>query len=272
MLRAGGLRLIERMRMPAVLGIDIAGEVLALGPGATRLAVGDRVFGFNVLRRGGGYGEQVVVPESYLARVPARLSWAEAGTVPAVGTSAYEALTLRAPIAPGARVFINGGAGGVGTYAIQVAKALGAQVTTTCSGPKQALLRELGASHVIDYSQGNPFAEARGTYDVVVNLVRGAPRRGLRALLRPKGVLVTLTGIPPQIPIAKVGNLFSSRRTEIMFVQNSGATLEGLAKLIEKGEVKPIVERTYSWSELAEAHRHVEAGRVLGKLAVVPTA
>jgi NADPH:quinone reductase-like Zn-dependent oxidoreductase len=113
-LRAGGLRLVERMRMPAVLGIDIAGEVLALGPGATAFSIGDRVFGFNLLKRGGGYGEQVVVPASYLARVPARLSWAEAGTVPGAGASAYEALTRRAPVTPGARVFINGGAGGRG--------------------------------------------------------------------------------------------------------------------------------------------------------------
>jgi NADPH:quinone reductase-like Zn-dependent oxidoreductase len=151
------------------------------------------------------------------------------------------------------RVFINGGAGGVGTYVIQIAKALGAEVTVTYSAPKLHAVRALGAAHlVIDYAAGSPFDAGQGTYDVVLNAVRGAALGSLRALLRPAGVLVTLTGIPPQIPLARLRNLFSSRRTKIMFVQPSGTTLQGFSKLIERGQVRPVVEQIYGWHELAE--------------------
>jgi NADPH:quinone reductase-like Zn-dependent oxidoreductase len=170
------------------------------------------------------------------------------------------------------RLFINGGAGGVGTYAIQIAKALGADVTVTCSPAKAALVRDLGAQHVIDYTKGNAFASGRDSYDVVLNAVRGAPLASLRALLCRHGVLVTLTGIPPQVLLAKVRNMVSPRRTVVMFVQTSGTLLEFLARLIEQRQVRPVVEKVYSWSELAEAHRRVESGRVAGKLAIVPPA
>lgn len=270
-IRSGMLRLFIRLGMPAVLGVDVAGEVVECGAGATRFAVGDRVFAYTGLSRPGGYGELVTLPESYLARVPAKLSWAEAGTVPGVGATAFEAFTVHAPVKPGMRVFINGGAGGVGTYAIQIAKALGAEVTVTASGGKAAFVRELGADHVIDYTKGDPFAQDASSYDVALNAVRSPSLSRLRKLLRPSGVVVTLTGIPPQAAWMKLRNLVSSRRTVIMFVSTSGTLLEGLAKMIEEGKVRPIVEKTYSWDELAEAHRRVEGKHVSGKVAVVPT-
>ena len=268
--RSGMLRFFIRLRMPAVLGVDVAGEIVERGEGAARFAVGDRVFAYTGLSRPGGYGELVALPESSLARVPSKLSWAEAGTVPGVGATAYEAFAVHAPLEPGMRVFINGGAGGVGTYAIQIAKALGAEVTVTASGGKAAFVRELGAGHVIDYTQGDPFAQGASSYDVVLNAVRGPSLSRLRTLLRPGGVVVTLTGIPPQAAWMKLRNRLSSRRTVIMFVSTSGAILEGLAKMIEQGKVRPIVEKTYSWNQLAEAHRRVESQRVSGKVAVVP--
>jgi NADPH:quinone reductase-like Zn-dependent oxidoreductase len=131
-------------------------------------------------------------------------------------------------------------------------------------------VRELGADHVVDYTKGDPFASAVGSYYVVLNAVRDASLTHLRRLLRPGGTVVTLTGIPPQAVLAKVTNLVSSRRTVFMFVQTWGANLEALAKLIEKGQVRPVIEKTYTWNELAEAHRRVETGRVVGKVAVAP--
>jgi NADPH:quinone reductase-like Zn-dependent oxidoreductase len=268
-IRAGMLKYFVRLRLPAVLGVDIAGEVVELGAGVTRFVVGDRVFAYMGIGRGGGYAELAVVPESFLGHVPASLSWAEAGTVPGVGATAFEALTAHAPVRAGMKVFVNGGAGGVGTYAIQIAKALGAEVTATCSASKEALVRELGADHVIDYTKGDPFATGRDAYDVVLNCVRGPSLAPMRALLRAGGVIVTVTGMPQDSVFAKVRNLFSSRRTVVMTVDTSGANLDGLAKMIERGDVRPIVEKTYGWSELAEAHRRVEAGRVAGKIAIV---
>jgi NADPH:quinone reductase-like Zn-dependent oxidoreductase len=269
-IRAGMLRFFVRLRMPAVLGIDIAGEVVEIGAGVTRFAVGDRVFAYTGIDRGGGYGELAVVPEAYLGRAPASLSWAEAGTVPGVGLTAYEAFTVHAPLQPGMRVFINGAAGGVGTYAVQIAKARGAEVTGTCSGAKAPRVRELGADHVVDYTQGDPFASGHGTYDVVLDAVRGTPPARLRALLRPGGVLVTITGMPWDTALAWLRNRVSSRRTVVFLVKTSGARLDGLAAMIENGQVKPVVETTYTWDQLAEAHRRVETGRVTGKVAVVP--
>ena len=269
-IRSGMLRLFTRLRMPAVLGVDVAGEVVERGEGAIRFAVGDRVFAYTGLTRQGGYGELIALPETYFARVPSKMSWAEAGTVPGVGATAYEAFTVHGQVTPGMRVFINGGAGGVGTYAIQIAKALGAEVAVTASGGKAAFVRELGADHVIDYTKVDPFAQGNGTYDVVLNAVRGPSLRRLRSLLRAGGVVVTLTGIPPQAAWMKLRNRVSSRRTVIMFVSTSGAILEGLATWIEDGEVRPIVEKTYSWNELTEAHRRVETQRVVGKVAIVP--
>lgn len=177
---------------------------------------------------------------------------------------------MHAPVKPGMRVFINGGAGGVGTYAIQIATALGAEVTATCSEAKSALVRDLGATKVIDYARGDPFATGHDSYDVVLNCVRGPSLAPMRKLLKAGGVLVTVTGNPLEAAVAKVRNLVSSRRTVAFVVLTSGELLEGLSALIEAGKVRPVVEQTYAWSELAEAHRRVETGRVAGKLAVVP--
>jgi NADPH:quinone reductase-like Zn-dependent oxidoreductase len=253
-----------------VLGVDVAGEVVETGRDATRFKRGERVFAFTGIRSGGGYGEYAVVPQKALARVPDRLSWAEAGSVPGAGSTAYEAFTERAPLKPGMRVFINGGAGGVGTWAVQIAKALGAELSVTCSASKAALMKELGADRVIDYTQGDPFAGDGRPYDVVFNTVRGAPLERLRALLRRGGRLVTITGEHPgQILTAKLGDLFRATRTVVFFVKSDGALLEGLGRLIEAGQARPLIEQTYTWGQLADAHRRIESGRVVGKLAVL---
>lgn len=273
-IRAGMLKYFVRLRLPAVLGVDVAGEVVGLGEDAKRFAIGDRVYAFTGIRQGGGYGEYTAIAEDGLALIPRALDWVQAGTVPGVGATAYEAFTEQAPLKPGMRVFINGAAGGVGTYAVQIAKALGAAITATCSGAKGELVRDLGADRVIDYTKEDPFAAVGPPYDVVLNTVRGAPLARLRALLRQGGSLVTITADHPgQILTSWLRNWFSSRRTVVFFVKTSGALLDGLGQLIEQGKVRPIVEKTYSWQELAAAHRHIETGRVTGKLAVLaPTA
>jgi len=269
-IRAGMLKSFVRLKLPAVLGVDVAGVVIETGRSATRFKLGERVYAFTGIRNGGGYGEYAVVPEAALARVPDRLSWAEAGSVPGVGATAFEAFTECAPLAPGMRVFINGGAGGVGTWAVQIAKVLGAEVTVTCSASKAALMAELGADRVIDYTQGDPFADDGRPYDVVFNTVRGASTDKLRALLRRGGSLVTTTGDHPgQVFTTRLCNLFSATRTVVFFVRSDGALLDGLGRLIEAGQVRPVIERVYPWEQLADAHRRIESGRVAGKLAVL---
>ena len=272
-IRAGMLKHFVRLRLPAVLGVDVAGEITGLGEGVKRFALGDRVYAFTGIRHGGGYGEYTVIPEEGLSRIPKELEWAQAGTVPGVGATAYEAFTEQVPLKPGMRVFINGAAGGVGTYAVQIAKALGAEVTATCSGAKGDLVRDLGADRILDYTREDPFATGGKSYDVALNTVRGAPLERLRALLHSSGSLITITGVHPgQILTSRLRNLFSSKHTVVFFVKTSGALLEGLGHLIEQGKVRPILERAYNWGELAEAHRHLETGHVTGKLAVLAPA
>jgi len=265
-IRAGTLKLFVSIEMPAVLGVDLAGEVVALGEGADRYSVGDRVYAYTGVGAGGGYGELAVVDERCLARVPERLDLVEAGSVPGVGATAYEAFTVHAPLGPGMRVFVNGAAGGVGTWAIQVARALGADVVGTCSTSKLELVRGLGAEP-LDYTVGDPFSE-KGAYDVVLNAVRGAPKGPLRSLLRDGGTLVTVVGSPVDAVTSKVGNLLRKTRLVPFFVSSESTCLEGLSELIAAGSVRPVIERTYPLGELAEAHRRVETGRVAGKVCI----
>jgi NADPH:quinone reductase-like Zn-dependent oxidoreductase len=261
-IRAGKLSSFVRLRLPAVLGVDVAGEVVETGTESTRFSRGERVFAYTGLDRGGGYGELAALPEDSVGRVPDNLGWAEAGTVPGVGATAYEALTVHAKVSRGSRVFINGGAGGVGTYAIQIAKGMGAVVTATCSTAKVGLLSDLGADQVVDYTESDPFGTGRESYDVVLNTVRSAPMASLMELLEREGVLVTITG--------EQARDAGSRRIVSFSVQSSGRLLDGVAGLVAAGKVRPVVERVYTWNELAEAHRRVESGRVAGKVAVVP--
>ncbi len=134
-----------------MLGVDVSGEVVEVGEAARRFSIGDHVYAYTGVGAGGGYGELAAVAEESLARVPSNLGLVEAGSVPGVGATAYEAFTVHAPLGPGMRVFINGAAGGVGTYAIQVAKTIGCHVTGTCSTAKADLVSRLGAE-VVDYT------------------------------------------------------------------------------------------------------------------------
>ncbi|MCA9705018.1 MAG: NADP-dependent oxidoreductase [Myxococcales bacterium] len=265
-IRQGLLARFIRLDMPAVLGVDVSGEVMAVGEGVERFAVGDRVYAYTGPGLGGGYGELATVPEEYLARVPERLDLVTAGSVPGVGATAYEAFTVHAPLQPGMRVFINGAAGGVGTYAIQVARAMGARVTGSCSPAKAALVERLGAQ-VVDYTTGEPFPGA-GTYDVVLNAVREADEGMLRGLLRRGGTLVSIVGGPLDMVKAKVTNLVRATKTVPFIVSSKAACLEGISALIEDGAVEPVVEQVYPLAELADAHRRVETGRVAGKICI----
>lgn len=131
-------------------------------------------------------------------------------------------------------------------------------------------MRDLGADEVIDYTATDPYRQPTDGYEAILNAVRDAPLPRLRGLLRRGGTLVTLTGGPPQAGMAKLHNLVSPTRTVVMYVASDGAILEGLATMIERGQVRPIVEDVYPWDQLADAHRRVATGRVTGKVAVIP--
>jgi NADPH:quinone reductase-like Zn-dependent oxidoreductase len=262
--------LMVQLEFPAVLGVDVSGEVVEVGENSSRFAVGERVYAYTGVGAGGGYGELAAVAEASLARVPDNLDLVAAGAVPGVGATAVEAFTVHAPIEPGMRVFINGAAGGVGTFAIQVAKALGADVTGTCSTSKADLVNSLGAQ-VVDYTDGDAFTQKQ-TYDVVLNAVRGADENQLRTLLKDGGTLVTVVRRPGE-PASPTNGGDVPCTSVIPFIVNSNsACLDRLSTMIEDNDVQPIIEKTYPLAELPEAHQRVETGRVAGKVCIDVTA
>lgn len=269
-IRRGHLKSFVRLKMPAILGIDVSGVVADVGSSVTKFRKGDRVYALTGIMRNGAYGEFIAIPESAVAMVPGNLNLTAAGVVPGSGMTAYEAFSVHALVAKGMDVLINGASGGVGTFAVQVAKSLGANVTAVCSTERIALVEQLGADEVIDYRKQNLF-DTIEQFDVILNCVVGIGFRKLAKLLKPGGRSLIITGNPFQIPLIKLLNLFSSRKTISFFVKADGKILEGLSNLIKSGGVKPVIEKTYSWKELPQAHRHVESGKIGGKIGISMT-
>jgi NADPH:quinone reductase-like Zn-dependent oxidoreductase len=266
-IRRGLLKSYIRLKLPAVLGVDASGGVVEAGKNVKKFKVGDNVYAFLGIKNNGGYGEYVSVPESYAALTPKNINLAEAGVIPGVGLTAYEAFYVQTELKAGEKVLINGAAGGVGTYAVQFAKNLGAEVTGVCSTSKVDFIKQLGADKVINYNKEDLYS-VKGRYDVVLNCVRGAKMGMLKKLLNPRGRLIEITGNPLLTPFIKITNVFSSKKIFSFFVKTDGENLKGLTELIEAGKAKPVIEKTYSWIKLPEAHMQVETGRVTGKICI----
>ena len=266
-IRRGLLKNFINLKLPAVLGVDASGVIVETGKFVKNFKVGDKVYAFLGIRRNGGYGEFITIPESYSALTPNNIDIVDAGVVPGVGMTAYEAFYVQTELKPNEKVLINGAAGGVGTYAVQIAKNLGAEVTGVCSTSKADFIKQLGADKVIDYKM-ETISSVKEKYDVILNCVRGTKITELKKLLKKDGRLIDITGNPMVTPFLKIANIFTSQKTFSFFVKTNGKNLEGLTKLIETGKVKPVIQKTYSWKELPEAHKQVETGRVTGKICI----
>jgi NADPH:quinone reductase-like Zn-dependent oxidoreductase len=254
-----------------VLGGDVAGVVEAVGNNVTRFQVGDEVFGVAK----GSYAEYTIAREDKLASKPQNLSLEQAAVVPTSAATALQAVRDKARIQPGQRVLIIGASGGVGTYAVQLAKAFGAEVTGVCSTTKVDLVRSIGSDHVIDYTRDD-FAESEGRYDVILDIGGNSTLSRLRRALTPKGTLVItggeadgrwLGGVDRQLrammlsPFVgqKLGTFVASVKAEDLIV---------LKELIEAGKVMPVIDRTYPLSEAPKAIRYLEEGHARGKVAI----
>lgn len=246
----------------------MAGTVVAVGADVTRFRVGDGVFG--IAR--GSFAEYAAAREDKLARMPARLSFEQAATVAVSGLAAIQGLRA-GRIQAGQQVLIIGASGGVGTYAVQLAKAFGAKVTGVCSTPKVDLVRSIGADHVIDYTRDD-FADGRQHYDLVLDIGGNSRLSRLRRALTAKGTLVIAggegakwTGVGRQIRALMVSLLVRQRLT--MYVsRHRQADLEALRRLIEASQITPVIGRTYPLSEAPAAIRHLAEGHAQGKLAI----
>lgn len=258
-----------------VPGLDVAGTVAAVGADVTRFSVGDEVFGISR----GSFAEYAPVRQDKLSRKPANLSYEQAAVVPISAGTALQALTDAGRLERGQHVLVIGASGGVGSYAVQLAKALGAEVTGVCSTGKLDLVRSLGASHVIDYSRDD-FADGTTRYDLVLDIGGNAPLSRLRRALTASGTLVIVggeqggkwTGGFGRSLRAPALSLFVSQRLTMLASKERASDQERLTDLIEGGAVTPSVDSTYPLDEVADAMRHLEGGRVRGKVAITISA
>ena len=254
-----------------VPGLDLAGTVVEVGPGVTRFAVGDAVFGIGE----GAFAEYARAREDKLVKKPAGLSFEQAAVLGVSGGTALQALAL-GQLKAGEKVLVIGASGGVGTFAVQLARALGAEVTGVCSAAKADLVRRLGAHHVLAHDRGD-FADGSVRYDLVLDLGGNTPLARLRRAMTPTARLVFVGGelggdwtggFGRQLGALLLG-LFVKQRFAMLGAKEHFSHLEPLAAACEKGELVPAVERTVSLAEVPGVLRDLEAGRVRGKTAVV---
>ena len=285
--RQGKLRAILRPKLPLVLGNELAGDVVAVGSDVKRFRVGDAVYARVAKDRAGAFAEQACVDEDDAAHLPGGLDFTTAAAVPLAGLTALQALRDELDVKPGQKVFISGGAGGVGTFAIQIAKWLGAHVTTTASKRGDALVRSLGCDAVIDYT-AQDLSKVDDRFDAGFDLVGGKTLAQMVDIMKPGSRIVSVAALPePQTAIKDLGGsralaaLFwiisyeirsRARRAGVgyrfLFMHPSGSDLGLLGDLIEQGKLKVIVDKTYPFAQTAEALAYVESGRAKGKVVV----
>ncbi|GAB1645454.1 NAD(P)-dependent alcohol dehydrogenase [Krasilnikovia sp. MM14-A1259] len=257
----------------AVRGRDFAGTVEAVGAGVTRFRVGDEVFGMAP----GTFAEYAVARADEIETKPANLTFTQAAALPLAGTTALEGLRDEGRIQPGQRVLVNGASGGVGAFAVQIAKAYGAYVTGVCSGGNAELVRGLGADAVVDYRRAD-FTAGPGHHDLVLDLVGNRSLGDLRRALTPTGTLVLSGGgvfrggsVLGPITLIVRGRLtapFIRQRVRVLTTAGGRANLAALRELAEAGKLTPAVDRTFGLPEAAEAIRYVETGHARGKVVV----
>lgn len=254
-----------------ILGSDVAGRIEAVGKNATQFRLGDEVFG-NIFDSGrGAFAEYVCTREDALVLKPAGITFEEAAAVPLAGVTALQGLRNKRQLQPGQKVLIQGAGGGVGTFAVQIAKALGAEVTATCSTKNLELVRSLGADHIIDYTQED-FTSNGLQYDFILAVNGYHPIAAYQRALRAGGIYVMAGGSNAQFfQTLLLGPWISMTSGKQMTNITSHADTKDLAflkDLIEEGKIKPVIDRRYPLRELAEALRYLEEGHAQGKVVI----
>lgn len=254
-----------------ILGSDVAGRVEAVGRNVTQFQPGDEVFG-DLSRCGfGAFAEYVCAPEDALALKPANLTFEQAAAVPVSAVTALQGLRDQGQIQPGQKVLINGASGGVGTFAVQIAKSFGTEVTAVCSTGKMAMVRSLGADHVIDYTQED-FTQNGERYDLILAANGYHPISAYQRALRPQGRYVMTGGSTAQMFQAMLLGPWLSRNSRQnmgnMLAKPNQKDLIFMKELIEAGKVTPVIDRRFPLPEVADAIRYLEAGHANGKVVI----
>jgi NADPH:quinone reductase-like Zn-dependent oxidoreductase len=286
MIPKGSFKAILRFQLPATMGSDLAGVVVEVGSRVTRFKPGDAVFASIFDLGGGALAEYAAVPESAAALKPANLDFVQAASIPMVGLTSWQALKERMQLKPGQKVFIPAGSGGIGTFAIQLAKHLGAKVGTTTSTGNVELVRSLGADEVIDYKK-QEFEQVLQDYDAVLGTTRGDALEKSLQVLKPAGSVVSLIG-PPDAAFArargmnvfmtfifgllsrKIIRLARKRDAEysFFFVRPDGRQLAQIGELLEASRIRPVIDRIFPFEQAKEGLAYLEKGRAKGKVVV----
>ena len=252
------------------LGVDFAGTVEAVGKSVTQFKPGDDVFG----GRTGAFAEYVAIPERRLAGKPKNMTFEQAASVPIAALTALQALRDKGKVQPGQKVLINGASGGVGTFAVQIAKSLGAHVTGVSSTRNVELVRSLGADQVIDYTRED-FTQGGQRYDVIVDMVGNHSLSANRQVLSPKGIYVMVGGekgkwITPMDRVAQayLYSRFVDQELVFLLAELNKKDLTLLSELMETGKVTPVIDRRYTLNEVPEAIRYLEEGHARGKVVI----
>lgn len=261
-IREGYLQEFIPYQLPVTLGWDVAGIVTEVGAEVSDFKVGDEVFSRPNIARDGTYADYVAVKADEAVLKSSKLDFAQAAALPLAGITAWQCLVDVAQIEAGQRVLIPAGAGGVGHLAIQIAKAKGAFVIATASTANQALLKELGVDQAIDYTQG-PLSEQVEAVDVFFDTIGGDVQASAWSLLKPGGMLVSVTE-PPSDDLAKEHGVKSA----FVFIEPSRPILTELNKLVDAGQLTPLIEHRFPLEALQQAHQQSQSGRTRGKIVI----
>jgi NADPH:quinone reductase-like Zn-dependent oxidoreductase len=265
--RSGMFSAFMKYPMPLILGWDVSGVVEQVGKGVTKFKVGDAVFAYMNIQKAGAYAEYAVVREADACPKPEKLTHVQAAAIPLAATTAWQALIDTAKLEKGQTVLIHGGAGGVGHFAIQIAKARGAKVVATGSTKSLPFLRELGADTAIDYTAAK-FEDVVKDVDIVLDTIGGDTQTRSFAVLKKGGMLVSIVQ-PPDQTMAKAKEV----RAAIFLAHPDGAELAEIVKLVDSGKLKPTVSQTFKLADASKAHEQIETKHTKGKivLEVLPT-
>ena len=263
------IRMYQGLLKPknTILGADIAGRVEAVGRSVKQFQPGDEVFGDISECGWGGFAEYVSVPENALALKPASMTFEEAAAVPQAAVVALQGLRDKGQIQPGQKVLINGASGGIGTFAVQIAKSFGAEVTGVCSTRNLDMVRSIGADHVIDYTQED-FTQNKQRYDLILDIVANRSVSDYTRALSPKGNYVAVAFNPSSLFLGSLISMTGSKKVSSLAAKTNVKDLVFMKELLEAGKVVPVIDRRYPLSEVAEAVRYYGERHAQGKVVI----
>lgn len=266
-IRQGMLQLITGYSFPKILGFDLSGEVVEVGSGVTRFKPGDLIYGCLSVALGGAYAEYAAVPERVVAKKPTNMTHEEAASLPVAAGTALQALRDLGNIQPLQSVLVNGASGGVGIFAVQLAKIFGAEVTAVCSSKNFDLVKSLGADRLIDYKQQD-FTQDAARYDIIFDAVAKESFSSCKEVLKPNGIYITTLPTPDSFVQGALTALIPGKKAKFILLNSNTEDFTYLKDLVEAGKMRTVIDRTFPLNELAAAHTYSESERTVGKIAI----